>query len=202
MVIGRAVSAANGPCRKCQVNNNGIPRRKPGKSNVSLVEKPCKIADTFLWTSCYENNKMQFHHLVWKFKVWISEYLQCVFHAFQRKVFASVTLLAKVVHLIQVSIPFGVLIRVHRAPGAAPTAAEYVDQTDILKHGMCFCLIFFGRVWSTIALIHDRMIKMHGNLDCSPVHHHHVNYNEIICIYNFLKSSNQQQKDMFLCLAI
>lgn len=150
MVIGRAVSAANGPCRKCQVNNNGIPRRKPGKSNVSLVEKPCKIADTFLWTSCYENNKMQFHHLVWKFKVWISEYLQCVFHAFQRKVFASVTLLAKVVHLIQVSIPFGVLIRVHRAPGAAPTAAEYVDQTDILKHGMCFCLIFFGRVWSNL----------------------------------------------------
>ena len=64
-----------------------------------------------------------------------------LFHAFQRKVFTSVTLLAEVVHLIQVSIPFGVLIRVHRAPGAAPTAAESVDQTDILKHGMCFCLI-------------------------------------------------------------
>ena len=26
--------------------------------------------------------------------------------------------------------------------------------------------------------------------------------NEIICLYDFLKSSNQQQKDMFLCLAI
>lgn len=116
-------------------------RRKPGKSNVSLVEKHVKLQTLFYGLRAIKTN---------------CSFMGCeissvnIFNLFLMrfcKVFVSVrsmTLLAEVVHLIQVSIPFGGLIRV-QAPGAALIAAEYVDwvhHANMLKHG----IDIFGRV--------------------------------------------------------
>ena len=176
MVIGRAVSAANGPCRKCQVNNNGIPRRKPGKSNVSLVEKPCKIADTFLWTSwlpAMKTTKCSF--IIWcessKF-----EYLS-IFNVF-------FSCISKKGFYERDSAGWGgssnssfnSFWRPHSSTQSTWSCTNSCRICGSNRYFEAWNVFLFniGRVWSTIALIHDRMIKMHGNLDCSPVHHHHV----------------------------